>query len=196
MSLPYPLIGLVWLVLAILAGASGVTARLPPPLPQVILLGLTVALVVGYLRARSFRAWLDGLGLRAILSLHVFRFVGIDFLVLYERGELPYAFAVPGGWGDIISALGALVVMALAADFGTRRLVTYAWNTWGLLDILTVVVTAARLFLADPSSMRPLLYLPLSLLPTFLVPLIIASHLLVFRRLRLAARGITPAPAS
>jgi hypothetical protein len=53
-----------------------------------------------------------------------------------------------------------------------------------------VVVTAARLGLADPASMAALLRLPLSLLPTFLVPLIIASHVILGLRLwrRAAAR--------
>jgi hypothetical protein len=46
-----------------------------------------------------------------------------------------------------------------------------------------VILTAATQGLADPPSMRALLELPLSLLPTFLVPLIIASHLLIFVRL-------------
>jgi len=56
----------------------------------------------------------------------------------------------------------------------------------GLADILFVVVTAARLGVADPESMAALLRLPLSLLPTFLVPLIIASHVVLGVRL---ARG-------
>jgi len=53
----------------------------------------------------------------------------------------------------------------------------------GLADILFVVVTAARLGVADPESMAALLQLPLSLLPTFLVPLIIASHVILGVRL-------------
>jgi hypothetical protein len=52
-----------------------------------------------------------------------------------------------------------------------------------VLDILFVVATAARLALADPDSMQGLLHLPLSLLPTFLVPLIIASHVVLAIRL-------------
>ena len=52
-----------------------------------------------------------------------------------------------------------------------------------LADILFVVVTAARLGVADPESMAALLRLPLSLLPTFLVPLIIASHVVLGVRL-------------
>jgi hypothetical protein len=52
----------------------------------------------------------------------------------------------------------------------------------GAIDILFVVATASRLALADPDSMNALLHLPLSLLVTFLVPLIIADHVVVFWR--------------
>jgi len=48
---------------------------------------------------------------------------------------------------------------------------------------LDATSVSARLALADPDSLRPLLHLPLSLLVTFLVPLIIASHVVVFWRL-------------
>jgi hypothetical protein len=52
-----------------------------------------------------------------------------------------------------------------------------------LIDILFVVATALRLAIADPESMNALLHLPLSLLVTFLVPFIIADHVVVFWRI-------------
>ncbi len=64
------------------------------------------------------------------------------------------------------------------------------WNALGLADILGVVFSATRLSLANPESMRALLRFPMSLVPTFLVPLIIASHLLIFSRLRKLAAAI------
>ncbi len=48
---------------------------------------------------------------------------------------------------------------------------------------MLVVVTAARTGLGDPGSMAPLFSFPMSLVPTFIVPFVIASHLLVFWRL-------------
>ncbi len=52
-----------------------------------------------------------------------------------------------------------------------------------MIDILFVVGNAARIGIADPAAMGALLHLPLCLLPTFLVPVIITTHILIFRRL-------------
>ena len=64
------------------------------------------------------------------------------------------------------------------------------WNTIGLIDIIFVVFSALRFGLQDWQSMHALRELPLSLLPTFLVPLIIASHLLIFVRLARAGTNL------
>jgi hypothetical protein len=174
----------LWLVAALLAGRLLLLQRIPTPAAQGILLGLTALLVLFYRASALFRTWADSIPLRALVLLHAMRFVGFYFIWLYRRDELPYAFAVPGGLGDIIVATLALVVVFAPFAPAARLRFTYIWNVIGLLDILMVVVTAARLGLADPFSMRALTYLPLSLLPTFLVPLIIATHVLIFVRLR------------
>jgi hypothetical protein len=88
----------------------------------------------------------------------------------------------PAGWGDIIVAVLALVVVvAMRTRFAKTLLLI--WNTIGLIDIIFVVFSALRFGLKDWQSMHALRELPLSLLPTFLVPLIIASHVLIFVRL-------------
>lgn len=178
----YLLTGLIWLGVAILLGATGLVARLRPPAPQLVLVALTAGLIIAGAAVSRFRSWLTSIRIRKLVALHVTRFVGIYFLVLYGRGELPYAFAVPGGWGDIVVAALALIIVLLVPDLDRARLVIFAWNILGFADILYVVATAARLGLTDPSSIAALLHLPLSLLPTFLVPLIIASHVLIFVR--------------
>lgn len=178
------LVGLIWLVLAIALGATGVTARLRPPTPQIVLLALTVALVIAGRTIASFRSWLATLDWRVIVGLHLTRFVGLDFIRLYRHGELPYAFAVPGGIGDVVVAVLALGLLVFGSAAAKRPQLVMAWNALGFADILFVVMTAARLALHDPPSMAAMLRLPLRLLPTFLVPLIIASHILMFARLQ------------
>jgi hypothetical protein len=122
--------------------------------------------------------------LRALVLFHLTRFVGFYFLALHARGELPWAFAVPGGWGDIVVAAAALVlVLAARPDTPSGRRAYLAWNVVGLADILGVVLTAARLAFTDPVSMQALLHLPLSLLLTFVVPIIVATHVWMLRRL-------------
>jgi hypothetical protein len=185
---PMPLIlriGLwLWLIAALVVGRLLWLTALPRPALQGIIFGLTGLILLLYFKARPLRQWIDDLDLRALVFFHVTRFVGLYFLLLYQRGELPYAFAVPGGWGDIVVATGALLVCLLPMADTTRHRAIRFWNILGLTDIVLVLVTAARLGFQNPAELRALTYLPLSLLPTFLVPLIIATHVIIFVQLR------------
>ncbi len=182
-SLVVRLVFWLWFAAAVLAGHQLVLQRLPPPAVPGLVLGLTALLLFAYFRLAPIRAWVDALDLRSLVFLHVSRFVGVYFLVLYRRGELPYSFAVPGGLGDITVAAFALpLVFAPFAAARRQRLISI-WNIVGLVDILSVVATAARLNLSSPVQLRALTHLPLSLLPTLLVPLIVASHVVIFTRL-------------
>ena len=174
----------VWLLAATAVGAADLLVDLVPPWPQVILISLTLLSLVCLWRVGPVRRWATRVDVRVFVAFHLTRFVGIYFLVLYGRGELPYEFAVIGGWGDIIVAMLAIPLIAMGPPEGRRRTPYLAWNVVGLADILFVVATATRLALADPASLAPMLRLPLSLLITFVVPIVIATHIWLFRRLR------------
>src|SRR5882672_9418791 len=150
------LMGLGWLLVAIAAGAAGIVPSLPPA--PLVVFALTLAvLAAGWLLA-GFKAWLATIDVRWLVALHLTRFVGFYFLYLYAHGELPYAFAVPGGWGDIaVAALAVALLVWGPPSGGGRRAAYIAWNMLGLVDILFVVATAARLATADPGSMVALL---------------------------------------
>jgi hypothetical protein len=172
---------LVWCAIALMLGAIGVIAALRPPFPQVILFGLVVLLLVAYRWAEGFRRWVSSIPVVWLVAVHLVRFVGVYFLWLFKHGRLPFAFAVPGGWGDIVVASVALLLLAVRP---ASRATYFVWNTLGLADILFVVITAARLAFVKPESMAALLQLPLSLLPTFIVPLLIFTHLVIFFRIK------------
>lgn len=172
---------LIWCMSAVLLGVLGVLGSLRPPFPQVILFGLVALLLIAYGSSTEFRRWISSIPLEWLISVHLVRFVGFYFLWLYEQRQLPFAFAVPGGWGDILVATGALILLVLRPG---SRMIYQVWNALGFADILFVVGTATRLALADSASMAALLRFPLSLLPTFIVPLIIFTHVVIFLRLK------------
>src|SRR5438874_11973505 len=180
-----------WVVLALLGGATGFFVRLPFPGPQLIILALLAGTLVAASSMPALRAWIDALPLRALVGINAVRFVGITFLVLAARGEIDPVFAARAGWGDIATAALALILVA-AGEPRTplRRGLTHTWNALGFLDLVVAVATATAVTLQGSTpGVAPVLYLPLVLIPTFVVPVFLASHVIIFRRLRGATHG-------
>jgi len=132
-----------WFTLALLAGATGFLARLPFPGPQAIFLALFAATLVAATSVPALRAWVDALPLRTLIGINALRFIGITFLVLAARGQIAPVFAARAGWGDIATAVLALVLLA-AGEPRTplHRGLVHAWNAFGLLDLVVAVGTA------------------------------------------------------
>lgn len=176
---------LVWLVLAVAAGATGFFLRLPFPGPQLIILSLGAATVAAGIVPSRLRAWIDSVPLRVLVGVNAFRFIGISFLVLSAQGQIDPLFAARAGWGDIATALLA-IVLVLTGDPRTpgRRLFYHAWNAFGFLDLVVAVGTATAVTLQGTSpGVAPVLTLPLSIVPTFFVPLFLGNHVFILRRL-------------
>ena len=173
----------VWFVAAMAAVAAGLLARVAVP-PPVIVVALAAGTVLCGLLPAGGRAWLGAVELRYLFLPHLVRFVGIAFLVLVSRGVLAREF-VPIGWGDTIAAVGAVVLLLTGPRLSTSAgwWSVFAWNCIGLADMIMLVVTGIRVGSAAPEKFALFLQLPLGLLPTFFVPLIIASHVFVFFRL-------------
>ena len=175
------LVPLGWLCFAV--GLGGWFRNATAPAVAVTVWALTALALFACWKISPIRVWILNVDLRWLVLFHVTRlFAGAYFLLLCQRGQLPCGFARTAGWGDIVIAvLAVAVVGAMRTEFAKPLLLT--WNTLGLIDIIFVVFSALRFGLKDWQSMHALREFPLSLLPTFLVPLIIASHVLIFVRL-------------
>src|SRR5207249_9660080 len=101
-----------------------------------IILVLLAGTLVAASSMPALRAWIDALPLRALVGINAVRFVGITFLVLAARGEIAPVFAARAGWGDIATAVLALVLVAAGEPrTALGRGLTHAWNAFGLLDL-------------------------------------------------------------
>ena len=176
----------VWLATAIAVAASGATEDPPRLFPAILIWGPVVTFLVIFGRSRGFRSWTLRVDLRWPILFHVVRVVvGAVFLSMSGR-ELPTEFAVPAGFGDIAVGAAALVaVLFVPARTALRRRAIFAWNLFGLLDILNVFVTAQRLILFgdDPDALIELTTFPLLVVPLFVVPMVLITHFVIFAQL-------------
>src|SRR5215813_9133796 len=115
--------------------------------------------------------------LKPILLLHAFRFLGLAFVVPgVVSPELPAAFAQPVAYGDLISAILALLALA---TLRTRSgpVLTWVFNTFGTADLLFAFYQGSRISLpANPGLLGAGYFLL-----TAYVPLLLITHGLVFR---------------
>ncbi len=173
---------LLWFLVAFAIGALGLLAYAPVP-PPAIAGGLTVALLIAIASSPSMRRHVRSFGLRSFVAFHATRVAaGAYFLVLYARGVLPAEFAVPAGWGDIVVGVAAVVVAASCIPMRAawQQIALLIWNAAGLVDIVFVLSSGIRLFLRDAAVLARFTELPMSLLPTFVVPIVLVTHLLIF----------------
>jgi hypothetical protein len=180
------------LLLTWLGFYQGSSTRIPT-----IQYGLLIPIAAGVV---LFRRWpvlrrvIESAPQEWIVSVQVYRALGLIFLVLYAEGRLPGAFALPAGFGDVLAGLLAPIVgIAVARQWRGSASLLRAWNWLGITDLVVAVTTG---FLSSPSPFQMLALdrpnelisaFPLAMIPVFLVPLSILLHLASLEKLRQTA---------
>jgi hypothetical protein len=181
-----------WVVLSGLLAGAGVYSLEPGdsvPWFLVAVAGTLISLLLATRIPIVSRILADP-GTPARLALpHTLRVVGVLFLIVLAQGNLPAAFALPAGLGDIAIGLAAPFV-ALQLARGTGRAGAVRFNVLGILDLVVAGIIGFLLlgFVEVTPSTALLTLLPLALIPTTAVPLTIALHIVSLRRLRTAAK--------
>lgn len=126
-----------------------------------------------------FGPWLSQqplkLALTVLIAPHAFRHIGLAFQVPNLNTDgLPAAFAAAAGYGDLAAGLLALIAI-LALQVGTRFALPFVW----LFNIVGVADLANALRQAEAIPHFGATWF----IPTFIVPLLIVTHALIFARL-------------
>ncbi len=177
-----------WFLLSLSASVLKVfendSARPPLSLGLAVLTPI-VLFAVWYAASAGFRQFALTLNPRTLTMVQAWRIGGFVFLVLHAHGILPGPFALPAGWGDIaIGATAPLVAMRLAHSDHRKGFIL--WQILGMLDLVMAVSlgTLAGLIRLDGITTGPMTVLPLSLIPTFAVPLLIILHVICIAQAR------------
>ncbi len=110
-----------------------------------------------------------------ILLLHSFRHLGLMFLSPGATyAGIPAQFAYPAAFGDLLAALLALAAIpAVAKGVRGDRLLVWAFNVEGTLDLIAAIVLATA-YRASP-FMGPAYWIP-----AFWVPALLVTHYITF----------------
>jgi hypothetical protein len=182
---------IVWFVSAFFAGITGIINEPNrPPLLLGSFIGVPIfGFIAAYFISNSFRAFTQSINLALLVGSHLWRFVGLGFVIGWLKGNLPAGFAIPAGFGDIIAAAGALILIPMLRKGTAPPGWLLAWNIFGLVDLLYAIVFGMLYsngsfgILSEEITTEPMVTFPVSLIPSFFVPLFILLHLLTFKRI-------------
>jgi hypothetical protein len=183
----------LWFLLALAGSLLGIFQRghAPPISLGLMAVAPILLFAAAYLFSAEFSHFVLSANPRILTAIQSGRVLGVVFVILYYRGILPAVFALPAGYGDMFIGLTApLVAWAMSSQGATRRPLFVLWNALGILDLVMAVTLGVLSsdssigILASGVTTQLMGAFPLSLIPTFLVPLFTILHLITLARLR------------
>src|SRR5438445_12245287 len=105
--------------------------------------------------------------LNALVAPHMFRFVGLSFLVPgVVSPALPAGFAIPAAYGDLAASLLAIVAtMALSARASWALAAVWLFNVEGTIDLLFAFYQGLIGVRLAPGVLGAAVYIPTVIVP-------------------------------
>ncbi len=141
--------------------------------------------------SEKFRQFALSLNPRTLTFVQAWRILGFVFVLLHAYSVLPAIFALPAGYGDMAIGVTAFFVAWKLAN-PRHRSAFILWQAFGIADLVMAVILGitARLLNPHGTSMGAMTVLPLSLVPTFIVPLLLIFHVICVAQAK-AWRGVS-----
>jgi hypothetical protein len=141
------------------------------------------------LNTKWYKTLIENSSIEGMVKLHIFRVLGVFFVLLAFHDALPKPFSFIAGFGDIIAAVSSIfVVKAIQHKRSYAKKLTYIWNIFGSIDILFTAIAANVLtkFSMDTGSMGvdSLAVFPFCIIPAFAPPTILLLHWAIFQKLK------------
>jgi len=171
-----------WFVAAITASAFHLYQTGPDQLPLPIGLSVTTPVIVflaWFALSTRFREFAMALSPRVLTLIQAWRILGFVLVVLASYRILPNLFALPAGWGDTAIGITALWV-ALKLTSPQHRKAFITWQVLGIADLINAPLLGVLARVIDPHGIAAsaMTLLPLSVIPTFGVPLFLILHII------------------
>jgi hypothetical protein len=189
----YTVLGFYILYLAYITACSfnGLFDKVFLP-PMVLLLGtfpLAMFLFTVVINLKIYKTVLENALLEDLVRVHIFRLIGVFFILLAFHDALPKPVALIAGLGDMITAITSIfVVKAIENKKPYAKKLTYIWNTFGIVDIIITAILANVLtkISMDTGAMGvdTLAKFPFCFIPAFAPPTIIFLHFSIYKKLR------------
>lgn len=163
-------------------------------LPPRVLLFTAIPLLLFYFlfvfRTKTFWNILAHVKLSDLIRIHIFRLVGVFFIIGWSYGILPKSFAFIGGIGDIFAAVTAIFVAILVDKRAKNyKKIALIWNIIGFWDIVSVIISAVYItkqaIEGNSQGILEMTKFPFCLIPAFAPATIIFLHICIFKRLKM-----------
>jgi hypothetical protein len=161
----------------------------PPKVLLITTVPFAFLLFMVVAKTKMFQTILENSKLENLVKLHIFRVIGVFFIILAFYDSLPKTFALIAGCGDMIAAITSIfVAKAIQNKNPNAKKITLIWNVFGLIDILFTAIAANVLtkISIDTGSMGvdTLASWPFCIIPAFAPPIIIFLHWTIFKKLK------------
>jgi hypothetical protein len=182
----------LWFLAVLLASYIGVFSTwMNVPIPLGVAAGLPIlAFAIWYWSSGHFREYVLSLNPVVLTAVQTWRIGGITFIILMAMGLLPPPFALPAGLGDFAIGVTAPFVAYALSKKALPSKAFVAWHYAGIADLVVAVTTGVLSsrgtpgILAHGTTTRIMGLLPMSLIPTFFVPLLLILHIICLAQMR------------
>jgi hypothetical protein len=186
----------LWLAIQIILSLNNVySANLNAFPPKILLFGILPAflMILLLITTSKGRQFVDSLPLKYLTNLHIIRIpVELVLYWLFINKAVPELMTFEGRNFDILSGITAPIIIYFGfVKSKINKKLILVWNIICLLLLINIVIIA---FLSTPTPVQQfafnqpniaIFYFPFSLLPTFIVPIVFAAHLISIRQILL-----------